>query len=381
MPGIWVLVFGHFSFLFAPNFAPVMTNLNAPASSRAVANWLLIGVFMLLVQVILGGITRLTGSGLSITEWNLVTGTLPPLNHAQWLQEFRNYQSTPQFRLLNADFSLSDFKFIFFWEWFHRIWARSIGFVFLTGFVYLVYTKKMKQDMIRPLIILFLLGVLQGAVGWIMVASGLTGDAVYVKPAKLAVHFVLALFLIATTFWFALQILVPAKERVQHIPLRRITILLLSVVFFQLIYGALMAGHKAAATAPTRPTVNGDMLPASAFTQKPLLLDLVENKITIHFIHRTLALLLFGFTAWLTICQLFFNSTGNYLRKAAWLPFSLLLLQILLGISAVFTSSSILAGHWGSFEWIAELHQVVGMLFMLSLVYLLFLLSGSKGRS
>ena len=139
-----------------------------------------------------------------------------------------------------------------------------------------------------------------------------------------------------------------------------------------------MAGHKAAATAPTWPTVNGDMLPASAFTQKPLLLDLLENKITIHFIHRTLAILLLVLTAWFTIRSLRMITTGKYLRRATWLPFSLLVMQILLGIAALFSSTSVKAGHWGTFEWVAQLHQVVGMLFMLALVFLLFLLGGTK---
>jgi cytochrome c oxidase assembly protein subunit 15 len=129
---------------------------------------------MLLVQVILGGITRLTGSGLSITEWNVATGAVPPLNSQQWITEFEKYKETPQFRLLHSDFTLHDFKFIFFWEWFHRFWARMVGVVFIIGFIYLVRKRKMKQEMIKPLLILFLLGALQGAVGWIMVASGLT---------------------------------------------------------------------------------------------------------------------------------------------------------------------------------------------------------------
>jgi heme a synthase len=165
---------------------------------KAVANWIFIGVAMLLVQVLLGGITRLTGSGLSITEWNVVTGALPPLNEAAWQQEFLKYQQTPQYQLLNSDFTLRNFKFIFFWEWFHRFWARLIGVVFIVGFVYLLAKRYLKTAMIQPLLILFVMGALQGAIGWIMVASGLTGDAVYVKPTKLALHFVFVVCLSAT---------------------------------------------------------------------------------------------------------------------------------------------------------------------------------------
>ncbi|HMP94794.1 MAG TPA: COX15/CtaA family protein, partial [Phnomibacter sp.] len=111
---------------------------------RMVGNWLLVGVIMTVVQILLGGITRLTGSGLSITEWDVVTGSLPPLNQAQWMEEFAKYQTTPQYRLLNVDFTLGDFKFIYFWEWFHRLWARLIGLVFAAGFIYFLAKRYFK---------------------------------------------------------------------------------------------------------------------------------------------------------------------------------------------------------------------------------------------
>ena len=117
-----------------------MTTSLHERSSRPVAIWLLVGVGMIIIQILLGGITRLTGSGLSITEWNVVTGALPPLNEQQWLMEFEKYRQTPQFRLLNFDFTISDFKSIFFWEWFHRVWARLIGFVFIIPFVWFLFT-------------------------------------------------------------------------------------------------------------------------------------------------------------------------------------------------------------------------------------------------
>lgn len=182
-------------------------------SLRPVAIWVYTGVIMLLIQVILGGITRLTGSGLSITEWQVVTGALPPLNTAQWQDAFDKYRQTPQYHILNSDFGLADYKFIFFWEWFHRLWARLVGVVFLVGFVWLLIGRQLEVWMIRPLLILFLLGGLQAAVGWIMVASGLSGDAIYVAPAKLALHFVFALGLIAYAYWFALQLSVPRRAR------------------------------------------------------------------------------------------------------------------------------------------------------------------------
>src|ERR1700712_903132 len=211
-----------------------MTN-SLSKGQKAVAIWMYTGVAMLLIQVVLGGITRLSGSGLSITEWKVLEGALPPLTNQQWLTAFAKYKQTPQFKFINADFTLSNYKFIYFWEWFHREWARLIGVVFLVGFVYLLLKKYLQASMIKPLLILFLLGGLQGAIGWIMVKSGLTDDMVYVKPLKLALHFVFALVLICYAWWVALQQYVPGKQLFANTWLRRITWLILLVLFFELV--------------------------------------------------------------------------------------------------------------------------------------------------
>ena len=353
-------------------FAPVMEN-RGKSSNRAVANWILIGVIMLLVQVILGGITRLTGSGLSITEWNVVTGALPPLSEQQWQHEFQNYRQTPQFRLLNADFNLGDFKFIFFWEWFHRFWARMVAVVFVVGLVYLLFQRKMKREMIRPLTILFLLGALQGAVGWIMVKSGLTGDAIYVKPTKLALHFVFALVLICYTFRFFLELRIPRKEIVRHNALHRLTWIILAVVFVQLIFGALMAGHKAANAAPTWPSINGAWLPSAIFDGDSFIRNLFGNKIMIQFVHRLLAYLLLLLTAGWTYKVFEIKEISSLLVKSRQLPVIIIFLQIILGIAALLTSPGIVPNHWVGFDWIAQLHQITGMLFLLIMIYMLFL--------
>src|SRR6186997_3189130 len=234
-----------------PEIFPQKTSPKDSSRTRAVAIWLIIGVGMLIVQILLGGVTRLTGSGLSITEWNVVTGTLPPLNEQKWIEEFNKYKQTPQFLILNSDFTLQDFKSIFFWEWFHRFWARLIGVVFAIPFIIFLLKKRFKEEMIKPLIILFLMGALQGAVGWIMVASGLTGDAIYVRPTKLMMHFVLACLLIAFTFWFGLQLMVRKENRMVKPGLKKLTWVILIILLLQLCFGALMAGHKAAPAAPT----------------------------------------------------------------------------------------------------------------------------------
>lgn len=344
---------------------------------KAVANWILIGVVMLLIQVILGGITRLTGSGLSITEWNVVTGTLPPLNEQQWLTEFDKYKQTPQYQLLNIHFTLSDFKFIFFWEWFHRLWARLIGVVFVVGFVYLTAKRYLKQDMTRPLLILFLFGALQGAIGWIMVASGLTGDAVYVKPTRLALHFIFALGLIAYAAWFYFKLAIPANQTVISKPLRRFTWWMLILLAVQLIFGAMMAGHKAATAAPTWPDINGSFMPGYIFQDRPLLINFIENKITIHFVHRVLAYIILILTIFYTVKANRVRPASKTFNKFKTIPLVLVFIQVLLGIFSLLVSPGIIPNHWGAFEWLAQLHQVVGMLLALSFVAMLYLVRRS----
>lgn len=352
-----------------------MTTSLTQRSSKPIAIWLLVGVGMIIIQILLGGITRLTGSGLSITEWNVVTGTLPPMNEQQWAVEFAKYKQTPQYNLLNYSFTLKDFKFIFFWEWFHRFWARLIGVVFLIPFVIFLVQRRFRPWMVRPMLILFLLGALQGAVGWIMVASGLTGDAVYVKPAKLAMHFILALGLLCYTFWFALKLLVPDEQLVVNRQARKITISILAVLTIQLIYGAFMAGHKAATAAPTWPDINGEMIPSYLYRPQEGMLNLVDNLILVHFIHRGLAYILLAMVILLTV-KLYKIKGSSLFTRTRWWPILLTCTQVLLGILAVLKSLQIVPNQWGIFEWIAQLHQLVAMLLLLSLVWTLYIVRG-----
>jgi cytochrome c oxidase assembly protein subunit 15 len=375
------------------NFTPAMRSSSLSSSlssSRPVAIWVYTGVIMLIIQVILGGITRLTGSGLSITHWDVATGILPPLNQTQWEKAFDGYKQTPQFHILNSDFTLADYQFIFFWEWFHRLWARLVGVVFLIGFAWLLWKKKLEQWMIRPLLILFLLGALQGAIGWIMVASGLTGDAMYVEPTKLALHFIFALGLIVYACWFALLLSVPDKKRLIRLSpgpmtpaertvagrvavLRRWTISLLVLLFFQLLYGALMAGHKAATVAPTWPDINGSWIPERLFSQRPLLRDLAGNRITVQFMHRTLAyLLFFGVLGW-TIAAARISPAPSFFRRLRGMPLLLITIQVVLGISSLLTSPGIIPHRWVAFDWLAQLHQATGLIFLVTMIGMLYL--------
>ena len=347
--------------------------------SRAVANWLLLGVIMTVIQIALGGITRLTGSGLSITEWDVVTGALPPMSEAHWQELFAKYKTTPQFQLLNFDFTISNFKFIFFWEWFHRLWARTIGLVFAIGFIYFLVKKYFKPSMIKPLLVLFFLGALQGAIGWIMVASGLEGDAVYVKPTRLALHFVFALGLLSYTYWFALSLkantiqksAVSPEGQVRLIKARKWAWVVIVILFFQLIYGALMAGHKAANVASTWPTINGQWIPMGLTSKDSFLLNAVNNTIWIHFVHRGIAYLLLAIIIY-WVLQMKQIKSISFWEQVKMLPLLIVCIQVLLGILTILLSAHIVPGVWAGFEWSAQLHQLVGMLLLLSVVNILY---------
>ncbi len=335
-------------------------------NNKAVAIWLGVGVVMLMIQIVLGGITRLTGSGLSITEWQPLMGALPPLNKEAWLHSFQQYQQIAQFKRVNYHFNLSDYKAIFFWEWLHREWARLIGVVFIIPFLIFIYQKKIDKKMIKPMIVLFILGGLQGAIGWIMVKSGLNDTNTAVDHIRLAIHFMCALFLLSYLLWFALKVGIPEKQILVLPKIKRLNIFILVLLFFQLIYGAFMAGTHAALSAPTWPTINGAFIPNGMTTHGGLLQNLYTDLITIQFIHRTLAYCIgIAVIIWFVWCSKTASHTWFY--KFRWRPFLLVILQITLGILAVLNSVSKTAIYY------SVIHQFVGMLLLTSLIVAYFM--------
>jgi heme a synthase len=338
--------------------------------SRPVATWLLVGIAMLIIQVLLGGITRLTGSGLSITEWKPIMGALPPMNDQQWNDTFDKYKQIAQYKYLNSSFTLNDFKSIFFWEWFHRLWARLIGVAFLIPFIIFLIQKRFKKEMVKPMIILFLLGALQGLVGWIMVMSGLSEENLYVSHYRLAIHFILALGLICYTLWFALRLLVPRDELVTNLSLQKFTMWLIAILILQLIYGAFMAGLKAATYAPTWPDINGSFFPHGGSPSSGIL-KLFDNPIVVHFIHRNLAYLITILVfAWFVRAK---KINGSLFKKTNWLPLALVLIQLILGICTVLKSPDPKA-----LRWLGVTHQFVAMCLLLSLIFEFYLLQNRK---
>jgi len=344
-----------------------MLTTSVQRSSRSVAIWLLIGVLMLMIQVLLGGITRLTGSGLSITEWKPIMGALPPMNDADWNTAFEKYKQIAQYKKLNSSFDLSDFKSIYFWEWFHRLWARLIAVAFIIPFVYFIVKKKFKKEMINPMIILFLLGVLQGLVGWIMVMSGLEDSKlVYVSHYKLAIHFILAMVLICYTLWFALGMLVPKEKIIADSGIRKFNTWLIVLLTVQLIYGAFMAGLKAGPYAPTWPDINGTFFPVTDDSSWPGI-AIFDNPYMVHFIHRGLAyiitlLIVYGWWKYIL------SHPSSLFSKTKWLLPSLVLLQVILGIFTVLKSP-----FTKKLVWFGTIHQFVAMLMLLSLVWMTYI--------
>jgi cytochrome c oxidase assembly protein subunit 15 len=343
----------------------------AERSDRAVAIWLWTGVGMIMVQVLLGGITRLTGSGLSITEWKPILGALPPMGEADWQAAFDKYKQIGQYRHINFDFTLSDFKFIYFWEWFHRLWARLIGVVFLVPFLWFLVRGRMRRDWVVPLTILFLLGILQGAIGWIMVKSGLNEDDVRVSHIRLAIHFMAAMGLLVYTFRFALKLSLPPGEPLTDRRLRTFTGIILGLLVVQLVYGAFMAGLKAGSYAPTWPTLNGVWWPAG-MGDVPEGSAWSHNPFKVQFIHRGLGyfiaiMVLYGYVRSGSV------ASSDLFRRYRILPPVLVLLQVVLGIFSVIYSDSA-----DRLLWFGTIHQFTAMLLLLSLVLMLHLLPGRK---
>jgi heme a synthase len=338
--------------------------------SKAAGVWLLVVAAMIVGQVFLGGITRLTGSGLSITEWKPVTGTIPPLDEKSWAEEFAKYRQIPQFQKLNAHFTLDDFKRIYFWEWLHRLWGRLLGAAFFVPLP-LLWRRGKLAGMGPALLVLGLLGGFQGFLGWFMVASGLK-DLVYVSHLRLAVHFVAAIALLVAVWWVGLGQLVPYNQRRAAPGDAKLAWWLVGALTVQLAYGAFMAGLKAAAAAPTWPSVNGMFLPR-VFAESAG--DLVNNPLTIHFIHRYLAYALTVAVSlfWIRLLQ---GPAPGHWRWTRHTPFWAIFLQLGLGIATVLN-----VGDPGRFIVLAAAHQLGAVLVVLSLVAIARLSEGATETS
>lgn len=265
-----------------------------PDSRKQVAAWLLICCALLFAMVVVGGVTRLTHSGLSIVEWQPIVGTVPPLNEAQWQETFHQYQQTPEFKLVNHKMDLEEFKGIFWWEYFHRLLGRSIGAVFLLPMLYFLARKKVDRPLGWKLAGIFMLGGLQGAMGWYMVMSGLVDDP-RVSQYRLTAHLGIAFLIYAAMFRVALGLLLPeggrpASGRVQS--LGRFALGLTALIFVMVLSGGFVAGIRAGFAYNTFPLMNGHWIPPEIFMIEPWYLNFFNNMATVQFDHRLIAWLL-----------------------------------------------------------------------------------------
>jgi cytochrome c oxidase assembly protein subunit 15 len=261
-------------------------------SRRLVAIWLFTVAAMIMVMIVLGGATRLTGSGLSIMEWAPLMGTLPPLDDKEWHRLFALYQQIPQYALVNQGIGLDGFKHIFWLEWTHRLWGRLIGCVFLLPLIALFATARIERRLLPRLALLFVLGGLQGAVGWFMVASGFLPDTTAVSPYRLVVHLVLALTLYGAIVWTGLSVLRPMRRpSPSPVALRILAAGCLALVGLTIVAGGFVAGLHAGLSYNTFPWMDDHLVPAGYAALDPLLRNLTENIATVQFNHRLLATL------------------------------------------------------------------------------------------
>ncbi len=289
--------------------------------------WLFVLGLLVSVMILVGGATRLTDSGLSITEWQLIAGFIPPLNESQWLEAFGKYQQIPEFSIINPDMTLAGFKSIYWWEWAHRFLGRFVGIVFVLPYLGFLISGQIGKALNRRLLFLLLLGALQGGLGWYMVSSGLV-DRVDVSQYRLAAHLGLAIFILAAICWTILSLSRSGNEGFDQQG-QFGALVLAFLVFLQILLGALVAGTDAGLSHNTWPLMDGKIIPGGLFVMEPWWLNLFENVRTIQFDHRIVAYLLVIGAVWHAVGLRARRSVAA--KTALWLA-GLILLQMTVGI-------------------------------------------------
>lgn len=306
---------------------------------RHVAGWLLVCAALVFAIVLVGGVTRLTRSGLSIVEWQPLVGVVPPLAHAEWEALFAKYRETPEFRLVNFDMTLEGFKGIFWWEYIHRLLARAIGLVFLFPYLYFLVKRQLDRPLAWKLAGIFVLGALQGAMGWIMVQSGLVDDP-RVNPVRLALHLGIALAIFAAELWLALELLVPRRFRVG-----KLETALPLVVFLMALTGGMVAGLRAGSAYQTFPLMNGHLVPPELLMLEPWWRNFLYNMASVQLVHRSLfwvLLLLIPLAWWRSRYTLAGNALLGAFILQAVLGIATLLMGVPVGLGAAHQGGAVL---------------------------------------
>ena len=323
--------------------------------NKKVFYWLLTGCVLIFIMVVVGGITRLTHSGLSISNYKLISGTIPPMNEAEWQEAFDIYKQYPEYQKLNNHFTLQDFKDIYFWEWLHRVIGRFIGVVFFIRFLYFLIKKQLTNPTIKKAIVLLILGGFQGLLGWYMVKSGLV-DRPDVSHYRLAAHLTTAFITFAYTFWVALDIIYPNKKAIEK-QLRNFIRITLGVLMLQIIYGAFVAGLDAGFIHNHWPMMSeGKFMHETVYIeQSPIIKNFIEGKSGVQFVHRILAYIV------VVLILVIWNKTRKkHLTKDQKNGVNALLLlvgiQFLLGILTIIMQVPV---------WLGVAHQI-GAFFLLT---------------
>ena len=340
-----------------------MKSCPLPNPNRAIIRWLLTGCVLVYIMVVVGCLTRLTHSGLSITDWNFM-GSLPPLSQDDWFERFQKYQTSPEFMFKNSSMSMEEFKSIFWWEYIHRSIGNTMMGVFLVGFIWFVIKKKFDKPMLWKAIFLFALGGLQGLIGWWMVKSGLVRNP-NVSHYRLAIHLMSAFSVFAFTFWFALQLIYP-KENVgenEGKKLSNATLILFAVLILQIIYGAFVAGLKAGLFYPTWPKMGAEWFPEDTIMiEDSFIKNFLEVGAGVQFMHRIIAFLVVACVAWL-----WNKSSKLNLTKQQNLGVNLLIfgvtIQFMLGVFTLLYQVPVALG---------ALHQTGAFFLFATCIYLLF---------
>jgi cytochrome c oxidase assembly protein subunit 15 len=309
-----------------------------------VRRWLFVVAFLIVAMVVVGGATRLTHSGLSITEWQPIHGVVPPLNAGEWQEEFGKYQQIPEFKLVNPTMTLAEFKGIYWFEWAHRLLGRLIGLVLVVPLVFLWATGRIERALVPKLVAIFVLGAVQGAIGWWMVASGLV-ERSDVSQYRLAIHLTFACGILAYVLWVARGLRSSALSAT--VGPRRTAATILVLVFVQIFLGAIVAGLDAGLVSDTWPLMDGSLVPSGLLEQAPWWRNLFENPLTAQFDHRLVAYTILV----LAIIQLVQARGTRFTRRAATI-LGIVTVQAGLGIATILTSVPL---------WLALLHQFVAI--------------------
>ncbi|MBT4958403.1 MAG: heme A synthase [Flavobacteriaceae bacterium] len=329
--------------------------------NKKVIYWLFSGCALIFIMVVVGGITRLTHSGLSIPDYKLISGIIPPINDQQWQEAFELYKQYPEYQKLNSNISLTEFKGIFFWEWLHRVIGRAIGLVFIIPFLYFLITRQLDKSTIKKTIILLILGSFQGFLGWYMVKSGLV-DKPDVNHYRLAAHLTTAFVTFAFTLWVALDLIFPIKQTINK-TYRDLIRIGLAILFIQIIYGAFVAGLDAGFIHNNWPMMNeGKFMHETVLIEKtPLYKNFIEGRSGVQFVHRILA-----FIVVFSVLIIYIN--GKKIAVSNYQLYGLNSLLILVGVQSLLGVLAILLRVP---LWLGIAHQIGAFLLLSSMIFTL----------